>query len=92
MYPMSFKEFLKAQSEDNLIEFICNKEKLESLPTILFEKLVTNYKTYMMIGGFPEVVQHYVESSKINECLEILDELIQSFRDDFSKYKSVFQH
>jgi uncharacterized protein len=87
MYPMSFKEFLNAQGESHLIDFIQNKQLFESIPEVLFDKLVANYKTYMMIGGFPEVVEHYRQSSKINECLEILDELIQSFRDDFSKYK-----
>ena len=76
-----------AQGEDLLLEFLKQKQMFEELPQVLFEKLVESYKTYLLIGGFPEVVEHYIQCSKINECLEILDELIQGFRDDFSKYK-----
>jgi len=87
MYPMSFKEFLISQDEEILLDNIEKRGKYEPIPEPLFSKLVGIYQTYLIIGGFPAVVNEYIKTGSINDSLEVIDELIQGFRDDFSKYK-----
>lgn len=87
MYPMSFKEFIMAQGDEILLENLEKREKFESITQPLLDKVIGLYKIYLIIGGFPEVVKHYIEHRNINDSLEVLDELIQGFRDDFAKYK-----
>jgi predicted AAA+ superfamily ATPase len=40
-----------------------------------------------VIGGMPEVIASYVKNSNINQCGQILDDLIISLKADFAKYK-----
>jgi len=87
MYPMNFKEFLIALGEELLLKKLKDRDKFQPIETLLFDKLTEIYKTFLIIGGFPEVVQEYIQSRTINNSIEILDDLIQSFKDDFVKYK-----
>ena len=87
IYPMSFREFVSANGESMLIEMLENSEASNHVDEPFFSKLTELYKTYLIIGGFPEVVNHYITHRNIQDCIAILDELIQSFRDDFRKYK-----
>ncbi len=87
MYPMSFQEFLLAQGEERLVQHLENRGKFDPVAEPLFSKLIDLYKMFLIIGGFPEVVMEYSQSRDISGAMEILDELIQGFRDDFVKYK-----
>jgi len=86
MYPMSFKEFLIAQGEELLLENIENKGTFEPIAEPLLSKLIGLYQIFLIIGGFPAVVKEYIQSGSINNAIELIDELIQGFRDDFAKY------
>lgn len=87
MYPMNFKEFLLANDQINLVNHIESLELYEPIESILFSKLTEYYRNFMLIGGFPAVVNDYIEKKDIMACMAILDELIQGFRDDFAKYQ-----
>jgi hypothetical protein len=41
----------------------------------------------MAIGGMPEVVAKYVASGDMLSCMNIIDDLVISYQDDFAKYK-----
>ncbi len=87
IYPMNFEEFVIAKGEEKLVEIIKKQDKFQPISQPLFDKLIGIYKIYLTIGGFPEVVKEYISSKNINESIEVLDELILGFRDDFAKYK-----
>ena len=88
MYPMNFKEFIIAKGGKILLDNLENRGKFEPISEPLFDKVIELYKTFLIIGGFPEVVKSYIQFRNINDSIEILDELIQGFRDDFMKYKN----
>lgn len=50
-------------------------------------KIVNLLKVFLIIGGMPEVVSEYIISTDILHCQKVLNDLIITFRDDFSKYK-----
>jgi uncharacterized protein len=87
MYPMNFREFLLAFEEKPLLDYLDNIELYEPIDETLLNKLIEHYRIYALIGGFPAVVKLFLEQNDLMECGYLLDELVQGFRDDFSKYK-----
>lgn len=84
MYPMSFYEFLKASGNSIAADLINGepKELSESVHNLLVDEL----RKYFFIGGMPECVKTFVETKSLAEVFEIQSDLINTFRQDFSKY------
>lgn len=87
MYPMTFDEFLMANGEQLLMEARNQASPTTPLPQLLHEKLTDLLRTYMLIGGMPEVVSKWVETHDYLQCQEIQDDIVVSYEDDFPKYK-----
>jgi predicted AAA+ superfamily ATPase len=87
MYPFSFDEFLMALNETALLQLKQKADYDNPLPSIFHNKLVDYLKKFLIIGGMPEVVSKYVQNHNINEIQYVLDDLLISFRADFTKYK-----
>lgn len=87
MYPMTFDEFLLANGESLLMEARNQASPAAPLPLPLHEKLTDLLRTYMLVGGMPEVVCKWVETHDYIQCQEIQDDIIVSYEDDFPKYK-----
>ncbi len=87
MYPFSMEEFLWATGNKALGEYIKGASPSKSLPVALHEQAVRLLRQFLVLGGMPAVVREYCGSGNIMECQRILSELVQSFRDDFAKYR-----
>ncbi len=87
MYPFSFEEFLWATNDRMLSEMINKASPERSLPAPLHEQAVRQLRKFLVLGGMPAVVAQYAHDGNILECQRILKELVQSFRDDFAKYR-----
>jgi predicted AAA+ superfamily ATPase len=88
MYPMSFDEFLLANSEDALLELKKNASEINPLNPAFHEKLKDYLRRFMMIGGMPEVVKTYIGNpTAINAVQKVLSDITISYNDDFAKYK-----
>lgn len=83
MYPMSFDEYLDALGECALID-MKNSKNVEE---IFHNKIIEYLKTFYLIGGLPEIVGDYVKSKNILGCQQKLGDLLETFKDDFAKYK-----
>ena len=89
IYPLSFKEFLTALKKDFLIsEVNQNFKEISEISHIELLKLVA---LYCHLGGMPEVVADYIEQDNFSNTTRIQNSLINSYRQDFSKYASKFQ-
>lgn len=87
MYPLSFKEFLVAIGRENLIEKI--QEHFDSnkrMDKDIHELCLKLYRTYLVVGGMPEVVQTYLEEQKIISTIDVQTEILQSYERDMTKY------
>lgn len=89
--PVSFPEFLEAMGETSALE------QLKQIPIASFahSKLLELYHTYALIGGMPEIVQHYVKNKDLVALGPIYDALITGYLDDVEKYaanNSQIQH
>lgn len=85
VHPMNFVEFLLAMKLDKAAE-ICNgpiADVSESTHQFLIEQL----RLYWLIGGMPECIKVYQNTKSIKQAGEVLDEIIETYRMDFNKYK-----
>lgn len=80
--PVSFPEFLSAIGENAALE------QLTQVPVAAFAqtKLLNLFHTYALIGGMPEIVQHYATYKDLVALGPIYDSLINGYMDDVEKY------
>lgn len=88
LYPLSFNEFLLAVGEEGLRALISAQKSQLPLDMIFHEKLLDLVKTYQLIGGLPEAVKAYCEERNLNRVQDTLDGIVNSYQDDFAKYKT----
>lgn len=83
LYPLSFKEFLVANEEGILVDYIDKGGR----DLGAFELRLTEYlKKYMIIGGMPAAVNSWLENGDYNQVSRIQKELIAAYQKDFSKH------
>lgn len=89
LYPMSFYEFLIALGKENLANFLIERphEVGESIHHILMDDL----RSFLFVGGMPEVVLEYVTSKNMETVRTIQSEIVSSYERDFIKYSDPFQ-
>lgn len=87
VFPFSFEEFLWANGNDALAKMIDEASPVKPLPDSIHKQALRLLRVFLVIGGMPAVVAQYCSDGDYLECQNILNELILSFRDDFSKYR-----
>jgi len=87
MYPFSFSEFMIACGEKLLWNEICNSSPEKPLFPAFHQKALELLKKFLVIGGMPAVISKFVEKQDILSCQYILNDLINTLKTDFSKYK-----
>jgi len=88
MYPFSFYEFLDALGDGMLADASRSASPKKPLPEPIHNQLVDRLKIFMLIGGMPESIACYVKSHDLLNSQAVLEDLLNTFRDDFSKYRS----
>lgn len=87
MYPMDFEEFLEALDEQFLIEKI--KQCFNSntpMEQPFHERASQLYKTYLYVGGMPEVVEEFLKN-KNYELVKIKQQsILDAYFNDMGKY------
>lgn len=84
MHPMNFLEFLLANGKDLLAETISRQP--EELADSAHQLLIDELKKYFFVGGMPECVKAFAENQSMHDVFKIQTDLINTFRQDFSKY------
>lgn len=86
MYPMSFDEFLLAQGKGDFVKAKQSADCTHPLFAALHNDLVQQYRTFLIIGGMPECVKIWLETHDYNQCQAELEDIQQTYYDDFAKY------
>ena len=85
MHPMTFYEYLLAVGKERMAEYVV--ESPVNTPEEIQRKILDELRTYFFIGGMPECVKTYRDSASMLEAFRVQSEILDSYRDDFSKYK-----
>ncbi len=86
MYPMSFKEFLMARGKEMWIEEIAKADWTHPLDESMHTRLVSEFRSFLMVGGMPASVAAWVETQDYSACQDEQNDIQQSYFDDFAKY------
>ena len=87
MYPLSFKEFLMAIGRESLIDEIQKHFNNDTrMDKDIHELCLKLYRTYLVVGGMPEVVQTYLTEQKMIATIDIQAEILESYERDMTKY------
>jgi hypothetical protein len=86
MYPMSFDEFLLANGKKEWYDAKIAATPSHPLFEPIHKALQQEFRTYLLIGGMPAAVSAWLETHDYNECAAELDDIQQSYYEDFAKY------
>lgn len=88
MTPMTFIEFLWAiQLPEETMQSLQEVMKsLTPLPAVIHDKMNNLFKSYMIVGGMPEVVNSYVAHKSYKDTFIIQQRLINDYYNDMAKY------
>lgn len=89
MYPFSFDEFLEAQGLSMQVEYKRDEANCEHpLPMPLHEEMISQLRSFYLVGGMPEAVRIWVDTNDYNECATVHNDILDTYLDDFMKYKT----
>lgn len=89
LYPFSFDEFLEAQGLSMQVEYKRDEADCEHpLPMPLHEEMISQLRSFYLVGGMPEAVRIWVDTNDYKECATVHNDILDTYLDDFKKYKT----
>lgn len=85
MYPLTFREFLRA-AEPALFEYAEGIKEIKHLPEIILNKLKVEYKRFMVCGGMPEAASTLLDGAGMASVDKTLQDILDLYELDFAKY------
>lgn len=89
IYPMTFTEFLLANGDGNLVDYMKSIDAIEKIPEIFFNQLQEKLKMYFITGGMPEAVRSWTEEKDIGLVQMALKNILNAYELDFSKHAEI---
>ena len=89
IYPMTFTEFLLANGDGNLVEYMNTLDVIEPIPDAFFNPLAEKLKMYYVTGGMPEPVLMWTQERSVGAMQTALSDIIGAYERDFSKHPDV---
>lgn len=89
IYPMTFSEFLVANGDENLKNYLDSIEDIEKIPEAFYNPLYEKLKMYYITGGMPEAVYMWTQERDTELMLKSLNNIIEAYERDFGKHPNV---
>lgn len=86
LYPLSFKEFLLAMNENQILELI-DKNNFE-MQKVFKERIIDLLRRYCYVGGMPKAVLSFAQKQDYNSVRKIQKNILDDYESDFSKHIS----
>ncbi|MCK4608383.1 MAG: ATP-binding protein [Gammaproteobacteria bacterium] len=90
--PMSFEEFLLAQDQQKLCDFLSNYTLQDEIPEAIHNRLWEFLREYVFVGGMPAAVNAWKQNKSFSSINEIHQNILTTYRDDFAKYAKRISH
>jgi len=85
IYPVSFKEYLKA-AEPSLSAMLESISGIDEIPELIHSKLIDTYRSYHVCGGMPEAVSRFIDTGDTKAVDYIISSINTAYTADFSKH------
>lgn len=88
MEPLDFEEFLWANGIGApIIDMLrSNLETETPVADALHKRMRSLLLQYAVVGGMPDIVQHFVDTRQMDEVLQMQRDIVRSYEDDMVKY------
>ncbi len=92
MYPMDLEEFMWAVGNDSMMDFIrdCYSRK-KPMGQALHRKAMDLFRQYIIVGGMPQAVKAFAESSDFEKVDRIKRRILKLYRDDIRKHAKGYE-
>lgn len=87
--PMTFSEFLIANGDMNLYNYIESIDRIEQIPEPFFNQLYEKLKMYFITGGMPEAVYMWTHERDVPQVQTVLSDILEAYQRDFAKHPDV---
>ncbi|MBR1771206.1 MAG: ATP-binding protein [Lachnospiraceae bacterium] len=84
LYPLSFREFLHATESKGMSRILEEGDPVAICAMKSF--LIGALRNYYAVGGMPEVVQEFIDSTDLLKCRKKQEDLLDFYRQDFAKH------
>jgi uncharacterized protein len=87
--PLTFSEFLLANSDSNLVDYQRSVETLSPIPDAFFNPLYERLKMYLVTGGMPESVKLWTQERDVEAMQTALSNILNAYERDFAKHPDI---
>ncbi|MFA7139016.1 MAG: ATP-binding protein [Bacteroidales bacterium] len=84
--PMTFTEFLLANGDGNLVNYMDSIDRIEPIPEAFFNPLYEKLKMYFITGGMPESVRAWALERDVQLMQQVLSNILGAYERDFAKH------
>lgn len=92
MYPMDFEEFLWANGNEMMMDFIrymyTNKKPMGQA---MHRQAMDMFRLYLIVGGMPQAVQKFVDTKDFAQVDLVKRNILNIYRDDIAKYATTVE-
>jgi len=85
--PMTFEEYLLANSKQKLLEQILSTDFDNIITSPIHDLLDIQFREYLLCGGMPEAVKIKSEKGSLVMLEKVKSSILESYYSDFPKYK-----
>ncbi len=86
MYPMDFEEFLWANGDEMIMDYIRQKFSKKQPMGDFHSRAMDYFRTYMIVGGMPQAVLSFIESRDFDSVDKVKRSILKIYREDIQKY------
>lgn len=87
--PICFEDFVLAQGEAAILEWLQAYKVGDHIPDLLHKKCLELVKHYWIIGGMPDALSTYIETNNFELANNVKQGILQGYQEDFYKYGRV---
>ena len=84
--PLSFLEFLEADQQAMLAQYLRKSTLDNPIPNAIHQTLMTSVENYCLVGGMPEAVNNWITEHSYLRVNQIHQDLLTAYQNDFAKY------
>ena len=90
MHPMDFEEFLWANGQDNLMDFIRSQfEAKAPVGQSMHRKIMDYFRLYIIVGGMPQAVEEYLDTKSFEDVDRVKRQILNLYNNCIEQYAGV---
>lgn len=90
MHPMDFEEFLWANGQDKLMDFIRAQFKAKApVGQSMHRKIMDYFRLYMIIGGMPQSILEYLDTKSFEDVDRVKRQILNLYNNCIDQYAGI---